>query len=349
MNQFTVGIDSGAFSVDTGKVKDLNKEMYAEYLKKHGHRYSIRFNFDVLGNGPASYDNWVWLRKQGHDVMPVYHVGTDEDYLKRYLKESDRIAIGAVANLHTSHRVKGLTYIWNTYLTNSKGRPTHKVHGLGLTSARIMFNYPWHTVDSASALLMGSYGGVFLPHKLQGLTEDTSNYWSKVSLTTRKGKNAMAGSGVHFFSLSQEDQDRYRDYLLQFEVKVGEIPEAEKHTFYAPLFDAPLTEPAPKLCRPPLHNEVILTEHWTSRVAWNMFFMRRFSQLVNGPTIYFVANPHVVESLLRFKMKDFALLISFARKEAELQRFWNKLEGKPSEGKKKSTAQRATVRLAGSR
>lgn len=375
---FTVGIDSGAFSVDTGKVKGLTKEQYAEYLHREGHKYSIRFNFDVLGDGPASYANWVWLRKQGLDVMPVYHIGTDEKFLDQYLAESEYIALGAIANLHTSLRLKSLKEVWNTKLRDKDGNPTHKVHGLGLTSARVMFGYPWNTVDSASALLMGSYGGVFLPFRMNEeggrlvedlrFLENTAGFWAKVSITTRKGKNAEVGSGSHYFGWPAETQAVFSRYLAQFGVEVGEVPEEEKHTQPTPLLDGGWDKvPVPKLSKPQTNSKVILTEHWTGKVAWNMLFMRRFSEQVRlqlapqnhliedwkdrryGPEIYFVANPHVIESLRRFNMDAFSLLISFARKELELNRFWKKLQGKPNESTKGTASKGTGIRLTRTR
>lgn len=327
-----VGLDSGAFSVDTGKVKDLTIEQYADYLQRQGHRYSMAFTFDVLHDGPASYRNWLWLRKQGLDTVPVYHIGTDEKYLRRYLRQTDTIAIGAIANLHTKHRLKGLSYIWREYLLDDNGRPTHKAHGLGLTSARIMFGYPWNSVDSASALLSGSYGGVFLPLRLRRtesgeLEEDpTAHHWGKVTISMRQGKNTKLGNKAMFFQWPKEVQDQYHEYLAQSDVIVGQPPAADIE-LKSGLFPTEDSPPPDGDTPEDQSKGIVLSTHWSGRVAWNMMFMNRWSNRVKGPTIYFVSNPHVVAALVRWGLTDLALLISFARKEAELNRFWRKTNG----------------------
>jgi len=169
MNKPKVILDSGAYTAfRKGIVIDIDE--YGEFIKKQSNVFVHAFNLDAIGDGKKSYKNWKYLREKGIDTIPVYHLGTDEKWLQKYLKQSDHVALGAIANLSSKKRILGLDMIWKKYLLDSNDMPHVKVHGLGLTAIPIMLRYPWYSVDSFTPVISAIWGGLLLPkysHKLK--------------------------------------------------------------------------------------------------------------------------------------------------------------------------------------
>ena len=218
-------LDSGAFSAHV-KGETLDVEQYAEFVKEYGASFEGGcFNLDVIGDGKASYDNWKKLRSLGVDTIPVFHLGTDEKYLHKYLKQTDYIGIGAIANLDTKARLMGLDWVWNTHLTNSDGTPKLKVHGLGLTSVRIMLRYPWYSVDSSTATKTAMFGKIHVPELKYIASEKRyePNYdYIFALLVSDQGNHHMSNSRS-FFSMPPTMQKGYRAFIEERGYEVGNI------------------------------------------------------------------------------------------------------------------------------
>ena len=310
-------LDSGAYSIMSGAVsgKNLTMEKYAEYVKEHGDKYTSRFNFDAIMDGKKSYENWVWLRKQGLDILPVFHPGTPERYLIKYMKQTDYISLGAIANIHRGELMKVLNIIWEDHLLDSNGKPKCKVHGLGITSYNVMKSFPWYTVDSTSANIRAAYGTMLLPQRLhKDVTEDMSHPWQFVSLSNRKGKRtevATLGSNQSLYWMWSKDlQKRFRDYIESMGFDLGEFKpgtfEFGKPEEYTPL---------------DLKVNKSLTDSPYTRTLWNAQFMQRWIDQNGTPKIYHVIGTHLAEL-----MYDMPLLVSFAKGTSTLNKVWEKIE-----------------------
>ena len=312
-----VVLDSGAYSIDSGAVsgKNLTIDAYAEYVKREGHRYTARFNFDKLMDGKKSYDNWVWLRKQGLDILPVYHPGTPEKYLLKYLRQTDYVSLGAIANIHRGELMKVLRIIWNDHLLDKKGNPICKVHGLGISSYNVMKAFPWYTVDSTSANIRAAYGTMLLPQKLdKSGKEDLSVSWHFVSLSNRKGKrtevSTLGSNQSLFYMWPQELQDRFREYLESWGFELGQY-QAGKFVFGEKEIHTPLD----------LKEHTSLTDSPYTRTLWNARFMQRWADQNGDAKIYHVIGTHLAES-----MGNMPILVSFAKGESTLNKVWEKIE-----------------------
>ncbi len=209
-------LDSGAYSAFT-RGKEIDIDQYAEYCKIHGHMFECCVTLDVIGDGKRSYENWLYLRKKGLDILPVYHIGTDEKWLVKYLKKTEYIGLGAVAKVSSAQRMLSLSRIWQKYLIDRKSIPVAKVHGMGLTAMKIMTTYPWYSIDSTTAVLAAGYGGVFLP-------------------AIRKGKRRWLGMNVYkvsdqfhhqtsnfttFVNMPKTLQKIYNEYFEKLGFKLG--------------------------------------------------------------------------------------------------------------------------------
>lgn len=218
-------LDSGAFSAHV-KGETLDVEQYAEFVKEYGNSFEGGcFNLDVIGDGKASYDNWKKLRSLGVDSIPVFHLGTDEKYLHKYLAQTDYIGIGAIANLDTKARLMGLDWVWNNHLANSDGTPKLKVHGLGLTSVRIMLRYPWYSVDSSTATKTAMFGKVHVPELKYFAAEKKymPNYDYIFALVVSDQGNHHMNNSRSLFSMPPIMRKGYSEFIEARGYEVGDI------------------------------------------------------------------------------------------------------------------------------
>jgi hypothetical protein len=172
---------------------------YAQFIRRNKDIIDLYFNLDVIGDGELSFRNWSFLKRRGLNPIPVYHIGTDEKFLKSYLQEADYIAIGAISNISTVKRLESLDRIWADYLIKPDGYPKLKVHGFGLTSIIIMRRYPWFSVDSTSWVQFSRYGIVLVPQRKNPSTYIYNENPYKVNVSSRSPRKADAGEHITTF------------------------------------------------------------------------------------------------------------------------------------------------------
>lgn len=176
-------LDSGAFSVWTRGV-DVNLEDYIKFLQERGSDFEVCANLDVIGNGQASFENWKIMSKAGLDILPVYHIGTDEKYLKKYLEKTNYVALGSgvITKMSMKMRVRAFGYIWDKYL-----RKDVKVHGFGITAIPLLMRFPWYSVDSTAWSVLTRYGKLFIPYRKKGEWKyDETPFVVKVGMRDKK-------------------------------------------------------------------------------------------------------------------------------------------------------------------
>ena len=171
-------LDSGAFSMHTKGIQ-ITLDEYASFVKKNKHVFrGGQIALDVLEDKEQSYRNWQILRDKGADTIPVFHLQQSQDeedtsfsYLDKYLKETDYIAIGAVARLHSSQRMLAFSGLWD-YLRAIGADKSHKFHILGVTAIELVSKFPWYSADSATTVKQSSFGNIFVPQFLDNGKED---------------------------------------------------------------------------------------------------------------------------------------------------------------------------------
>ena len=291
-----LALDSGAYSVKTGvaKASKVNRETYAEVVKKIGDRFTIRFNFDVIGDGPGSYRNWIWFREQGLDVIPVYHLGSDEKYLRKYIRQADYIAIGA-GKMRSKTLLKALEWLWTkSALAGAKV----KVHGLAMTSFDSIARFPWTSIDSTSAIMQGAHGAIYVPYledigKLQRpLIQTFLSY--QVGAKTLLGR---AGSNRRLFLLWPDELRRpYEEWI-----------ESRGFTIGLTLTD---------VARGVKPERKTLGGDWLTRSRWNALLFNEWLVLRNPTATWY----HVVASRESCETMDgLAKLASFVKGETGLR------------------------------
>lgn len=155
-------LDSGAFTAFTKKAI-IEPRNYAQFIKNSSGIWTTCSSLDAIGRGEeaakASYDNLKTLESLGVGIQPVFHVREPDEWLARYIEEGyDYIFIGGMVPETTEWLFERLDVLWDSILTNYNGTAKVKVHGFGLTDQKLMFRYPWYSVDSSSWLMTGIYG-----------------------------------------------------------------------------------------------------------------------------------------------------------------------------------------------
>lgn len=161
-SEWDLFLDSGAFTAFTKGV-EIPVEQYARYVKWSARAWTACSSLDAIGKGEAaaqkSYDYFRRLRDLGANVQPVFHVREPDHWLQRYIDEDwDYIFIGGMVPETTRWLMMRLDGLWDSILTNEDGTPKVKLHGFGLTDMKLMFRYPWYSVDSSSWLMTGIFG-----------------------------------------------------------------------------------------------------------------------------------------------------------------------------------------------
>ena len=98
-----------------------------------------------------SFENYLYMRRQGLSPIPVLHAQEDIGWLYKMLDAgADYIALAA-RSLGTSfsHINDWYAQCWNK-LADHKGRPLVKVHALGEGRYDTWSLFPWYSVDSTS-------------------------------------------------------------------------------------------------------------------------------------------------------------------------------------------------------
>lgn len=148
------------------------REKYAEHCEQNERLLEVFANLDIINNAEATYANQKWFEARGLRPMPVWHFGSHEKYLRRYIDEGyEYIAIGGLIPNASSVLVGPLDRLWGHVLCDTDGNPKVKIHGFAMTAFELMRRYPWYSVDSSSWLKVGAYGKIFVPKK------DRSGVW----------------------------------------------------------------------------------------------------------------------------------------------------------------------------
>lgn len=158
-------LDSGAFTAHTlGKTIDLQD--YIAFIKKNEHLISWYMNLDVLGDAEATWRNQETMEKAGLRPLPVYHIlGEPVKYLHRCL-EYDYFCLGTIppnsgGAFHT--RLPFVERAFSIICDTPDRLPKAKVHGLGAMTGRLLWRFPWFSVDAATWKKQTGYGRIFVP------------------------------------------------------------------------------------------------------------------------------------------------------------------------------------------
>ncbi len=198
-----VFLDSGAFSSFASNI-EVDIDAYCEYISantdiiKQEDGIVMASVLDAIGDAHGTYENQLYMERKGTTPLPCFHFGEDVRYLEWYVENYQYLTLGGMVPISNKQNIIWLDEIWNKYLTDGAGRPKLKVHAFGVTSLELMRRYPWHSVDSSSAVQYSIYGHVF-----------TTEH-GPVTLSEKSPARHTAGKHVENYTTLE------REYMLKY-------------------------------------------------------------------------------------------------------------------------------------
>ena len=183
-DQFEIMLDSGAFTAWTkGEEVTLDHLIrdYSTLIEEFGYDASKVWliNLDKIpaepGRDPTpqeleeairiSDENFYKLREVfGDRIIPVFHQGEGEERLAEVTRMAKYICVSPRNDLGERHR-----RTW-AQETHQKLPPGVRTHGLATTGYPMMTTMPWHSVDSATWIMIAAYGHIYFNEKLQSVS-----------------------------------------------------------------------------------------------------------------------------------------------------------------------------------
>jgi hypothetical protein len=153
--------DSGAYSAATTGAT-IRVADYAAWLRDWAPLWTVRAGLDVIGDHEATARNTEALRAAGADVMPVFHVGEPWSVLEDLCATNSYVALGGMA-LHAVGASKQKPLMrWLVRCFQIAAAHGTRFHGFGMTSAQLVKNLPFYSVDSSSYTLGIRWGLAYL-------------------------------------------------------------------------------------------------------------------------------------------------------------------------------------------
>jgi len=154
------------------------RDAYITWLHENKDKLTTYSNLDVINNPKKTLQNQRILEDAGLQPIPVFHLGNDEKWFRKYLDNYDHIALGGIFPNPVSVLIPMLDGLFKRNILDDDGFPRVKIHGFGCTSMPLLVRYPWYSVDSASARKLAIYG------KIVVLEHTTDNIYH-VSISSR--------------------------------------------------------------------------------------------------------------------------------------------------------------------
>ena len=253
--------DSGAFTVwNKGGTIDVNE--YAKKLVQLLQHFDMSANLDVIPGkkgmaasditkkitedaAAAGFRNYrilcSYLDAEGFDsinrVMPIYHQGESMDWLKKMLDEGcTYIGVSPSNDYQTPQRQHWLDDVFDYLLTLPK---MPKTHGYAVTSPRLMKQYPWFSVDSASWVRTGAYGNVNTPYGMITLTDREETMGKPGSFDSHEYSPEMRAKIAAYFQKIGTSVDALRgDFKERWFANAKYLVDLESQMVYTPRMKA---------------------------------------------------------------------------------------------------------------
>ncbi len=203
----------------TNTFKDF-REAYIKFVKRYDKYLFAYVNMDLINNAEGSYESLKYMEKRGCHPLPVFHLGNDEKWLRRYVEEGYKfICIGGITPNPFTILKPALDRIWKDILTDKQGMPKVKVHGLACTAYPLLIRYPWYSIDSATWTKLGAWGGIYVPRKINGIFDfNKKPFGIKVSDVSSKIKKYQRS---HLFNTTKLEGSHIREWLNLIKIPMG--------------------------------------------------------------------------------------------------------------------------------
>lgn len=232
-------MDSGVYSlrryIRQRGIDDFDRELfirhYAEFCRENAVSWDFYVTTDFEPGAEDVYRDHLTLEKLGTHPMPVLHAAADVSYLARY-RDRGYMAVGVGCGRHVQHKRRHLDAVFSF-----GARYGMSFHGLALTSAWPVAEYPFASVDSSAWARYAANGVVvrYNPSRRRMLTlHVTDRSQSSVMSMTRPTVQRMPpdmltrlraefdADGVTLDCLATDYTARHVYNALQFMRMIGE-------------------------------------------------------------------------------------------------------------------------------
>lgn len=224
-------IDSGAYSAWTRGVR-IDVGEYIAWINERADYIDLFGQIDVIPGDKVhgatleqvraaaekTWENYLYMRervKYPERLLYTFHVGEPIKYLERALEWKDLqgdlipyIALGGMVGKSESIRRGFLDNCFDAIRRSSN--PNVKVHAFGMTSFKLLSNYPITSADSTSWIMTGVNGGIMTDVGVVAVSEQQSNQSSHYSHLPKRLEVAFNES-IKEFGFTLEKLSTCRD------------------------------------------------------------------------------------------------------------------------------------------
>lgn len=231
----TLFIDSGAFSVHTGKAT-VDLEEYIQYVNGIDEYVSAIAQVDTIPgkfgqpkspedyeeSARKSWENYLYMRKKlksPEKLIYVFHYGESFDHLKEVLEWRDENGVplqylGVSPANDTSQKTKDI-YMGNVYkIISRSSNPNVKTHLFGMTALESLSRVPAYSADSVSHRLRSAYGKIY------------TEKWGVISVSKR-ARSSKVKSGMSFIDASDDyNLEELKNYLANLHLTIEDVQDS---------------------------------------------------------------------------------------------------------------------------
>jgi hypothetical protein len=194
---------------------------YAAFIKKHINDFDFYVSVDVVYNSELSWKVQKYL-ENAHKLkpLPVFHCFEDFKWLKKYIDNYDYIGLGALAGkVGKNNWITAMGDPIFDLICDAPNRlPKVKVHGFAVASPEVFVKYPWYSVDSASWVIYGRYGGIIIPRKVKGKYDYSVPPWL---IKTSWRNHHINIQGTHIDNITEIQKKEFVQYFAEKGYRLG--------------------------------------------------------------------------------------------------------------------------------
>ena len=170
-------MDSGAFTY--AKKGGISLRDWIKQCKSLEKYATEIISLDVIGDAKKTFENFITINEEIPNVIPTFHVGSDIEYLYKYLEYTDRVAIGGMVPYKSEITTlkSFLSQIFKLFDLNN----LPKFHAFGYFSQAILEQYPFYSADATTWQNYSRFGehhrfinGQYT--RIKSLNVDTNNF-----------------------------------------------------------------------------------------------------------------------------------------------------------------------------
>ena len=194
-------IDSGAYTVYTRNI-ELDVDGYIEYINSIDEHLTIFAQVDkipgvhgqpktkeqILEAPELSWKNYLYMRekvKSPDKLLPIFHRREDFKYLEQMLEttfDGKHIPyIGLACTTDSSVPEKKEWFEKCFDIIKKSSNPNVKTHAFGMTSLKLLEQYPFTSADSTSWIMVGANGNIMTPFGLVNVSDSKEHLKNNIA------------------------------------------------------------------------------------------------------------------------------------------------------------------------